>query len=769
MEPEKIPNIEPSQEAAPRSEGEHSLSMPAGTRKVHLRVEVPEGTCLEVNVEAQTPDGRSLGYQSVVFGEETGPVRGTTPPLVQVPARRRLALLEQVRALLGTLVAWLFWLSISMYAITRLVALPDFPIYFFTDEAIQTVQAADFLRDRFHSITGELLPTYFENGSQYNLSASVYFQILPYFLLGKSIWVTRGAAALATILSAVCVGLTLKRVFKSPYPWLAVLFLAITPAWFLHSRTAFETGLATTFYAAFLYTYMVYRAENPRYLFAAAIFAALTFYSYTPARVVVLVTALLLFVSDLGYHLRHWRLVLPGFLLALLLALPFARFWVSHPDASQWQMRLLGSYWLLDIPLQEKLATYTAEYLRGLDPFYWYLPHNKDLPRHTMLNYGHLLRQTLPLGLAGVGLALYRLRSSPYRTLLIAVLAAPTGAALVKVGITRVLIMVVPMALLTALAASEIMEWLHRRKNFSHQWMSLIVFILLAGGSLYMLRDALVNGPYWYSDYGLTGQQYGARQVFGEIKTMLREPPEEHIILSPSWANGTDVVARFFFPDPIPFELGSPVSYFDQVRPLDEKALFVMIPEEYASIPHNRFSQVQIEKTLFYPDGRPGFYFVRMKYVENIEEVMAEEELSRLEPEMHIFPLDGQKVTLHYSKLDMGQPRDLFDGNPNTLVRSWAINPMILDVEFDTPRETQSASLWIGGSATTITVQVWGEGWEEPVTIQRVLVEAPRPREAVVDFGSTIKVRRVRIEVLNTHDTPEGHVHLWEVTFKNAP
>jgi len=66
-----------------------------------------------------------------------------------------------------------------------------FPIYFFTDEAVQTVLAADFIRDHFVNYAHEFLPTYFPNSSFYNLSVSVYLQIVPYLLLGRSIFVTR--------------------------------------------------------------------------------------------------------------------------------------------------------------------------------------------------------------------------------------------------------------------------------------------------------------------------------------------------------------------------------------------------------------------------------------------------------------------------------------------------------------------------------------------------------------------------------------------------
>ena len=192
--------------------------------------------------------------------------------------------------------------------------------------------------------------------------------------------------------------------------------------------------------------YLCYREGEPRHLYGAVVAAAAAFYSYSPARIVMLAAGLLMFLGDIRYHWQQRAHVLRAFGLALILALPFARFLYNHPDASAWQMRLLGSVWVTDVSFWVKLKTTLGEYLHGLDPLYWYLPHTSDLPRHTMSGYGHLLRPTLPFGLFGIGLAVKNFRQPAWRTLLIAVAAAPAGAALVRLGITRALFMVVPMA-----------------------------------------------------------------------------------------------------------------------------------------------------------------------------------------------------------------------------------------------------------------------------------------------------------------------------------
>lgn len=739
---------------------QQDITLPEQSSCVKLRLEVPVGSKIEVHLEAYSPDGQLLGRRELVLAGD-------------FPRRRPVQALGGLKRLISTLATtsletlttWMVWAALSIYLLVRLIDLPAFPIYFFTDEAVQTVLAADFLRDGWRS-AGEFLPTFFLNGSQYNLGTSVYLQMLPYFFFGKSIWVTRGVAVLATILAALSVGQVLSKIVKIRFPWLGVMFLSVTPAWFLHSRTAFETGLATTFFAVFLYLYLRYRENSPVHLYAAVTAGALMFYSYSPARIVILVLAFFLFVSDIKYHWSMRNTVLRALGLALILALPFVRFLYNHPLASAWQMRLLGSVWVTNLPLLEKISTTLNEYFSGLDPMYWYLSHTRDLARHTMLGYGHLLRPTLPLGLLGVGLAIKNFRSPAYRVLLFAVLAVPAGAALVRLGITRTLMMVIPMAILTAIGTAVALDWIQQRSRVSPKLLALAAFLLLAGTNFYMLGDALVNGPLWYRNYSLGGMQYGAQEIFGEVKHYLEQHPKTHIVLSPSWANGTDVIARFFFPDPLPFEMGSAAGYYSTARPLDNNLLFIMIPEEYENLPLNRFSTVEVEKILPYPNGQPGFLFVRLKYVDNIQEVLRQEMEERHALDYAKVPIGGQLVTVEYTKLDMGKIDLLFDGNAGTLARTWSVNPMQLIFDFPSALEMQRVTIQVGGTATKIDLKVWYSGQEMPQEITRELAEETLPRAVSIDLPNEGKIKRMAIEVSNVNDPPDGHVHVWEVTFQ---
>jgi len=85
-------------------------------------------------------------------------------------AQLKLSLPQKLRELSWQ--EWAFALGLMLYLLTRLIHLDKFPIYFFTDEAIQTMSAVDLLARGLRDASGRLLPVYFENGGQYNLSLS---------------------------------------------------------------------------------------------------------------------------------------------------------------------------------------------------------------------------------------------------------------------------------------------------------------------------------------------------------------------------------------------------------------------------------------------------------------------------------------------------------------------------------------------------------------------------------------------------------------------
>jgi hypothetical protein len=738
-----------------------------GESRIHVRVEAPAGTRVRITVESQALHEDAPVTQTTVIRTPVSAAAVRTPLIESASqAARRL---RQIAASIQTRFNWeiaFFVAAMAIYLLVRVIRLPDFPIYFFTDEAVQTILAQDFLRDGLRGYDKEFLPTYFYNSYQYNLGASVYLQVLPYLLFGKSVWITRGVSVFFSLLAALSVGFILKQVFKKPHAWIAVMLLSVTPAWFLHSRTAFETALATSFYAAFLYFYLRYRTASPRFLYLAVIFGGLTFYSYSPIRMVVGLTALLFFLSDIVYHWHNRQTVLRAFLLTLLMLIPLLRFQNTHPDETINHLIVLNSYWIQPLSWTEKLGQYFVTYFQGLNPLYWYLPNTHDLPRHLMKDYGHILAVTFPLALLGIAVCIRNLRSAAHRVLLIALLAAPSGAALVALGITRALVMVIPLALLSALGLSALLQWLEDRWRTPRMAVLIPLFLFLTYYNVFMLRDALVNGPVWYKNYGLAGMQYGANQLFPAIDAYLQKDPDTQFIVSPSWANGTDTIARFFYPGDVPFHMGNIDGYMIERRPINENTVFVMIPEEYDRAESSgKFTDFQVIHTIPYPNGLPGFYFVRLRYVDNIDSILEGDLERRRQLIVDSLEIDQYPVQVAYSMLDMGTIDNLFDGDENSLVRTFEANPLKLQLDFEQPRTLQGVALKVGGTSTHIGVVLQDAQGNPVMEVEKSVEEQTVPRFVELDWDQ-IEVSRISISVTSKDVGEPAHVHLWEVTFK---
>jgi hypothetical protein len=657
----------------------------------------------------------------------------------------------------------LFFAALIVYSVTRFIQLEDFPIYFFADEAVQAVLAGDLIRDGFRDFTGTFLPTYFQNVALFNLSLSVYVQVIPQLFFANSVFITRAASVIVTIGGAVGVGLILRNIYQARHWWAGVLLLSITPAWFLHSRTAFETVLMVSFFIWFFYFYLLYRQRSPRYIFPTLIFGALVFYSYSPGQIIIVVTGLLLLVSDFSYHWKHRRQTAWGLPLIGLLVLPYLRFQLQHGGATYFHLRMLNSYWLHDLPLTEKIGNFVRYYTRALSPAYWFVPHGDDLIRHVMKGYGHILPIMLPFALMGLIVALRKIRESRFRAILLILLASPMGMALVGLGLTRILVFVFPAALLTLLGIEVALKRLPESISFEARSLALVG--VLAGINLFMWRDALANGPTWYPDYGLYGMQYGASQIFTRVQDILDDDPATRVYVSPVWANGADLLLRFFMPGDSRVQLLNVDGLlYEVVSDMDSK-LFVLTQSEYAMVADSpKFSDVQVDTIIPYPDGMDGFYFTRVSYAADAADLI-EQELAELnKPVTELLLIDGRRVQITHSPFDAGRIQDIFDGDVFTLGRTREANPAIFTLAFEDPLTVSGITLTTGSMDIDLEIRLFQGEAAEPVIYQQTFNGLPPDPTVEFQFedGSSL-VTKIEISVTNILEGPKAKVHIREI------
>lgn len=660
--------------------------------------------------------------------------------------------------------AWvMFGISLLVYAFTRFYKLDEFPISFLGDEAVVVTLARNLLQNGFHDPKLGWFPLYFDFFFVVNPLISVYLQAAALEFFGVSITVARAASALLTVFGAIAVALTLKKFFNARYWWSAILFLAITPTWFLHSRTAFDTVTATALYAIFIFCYLLYRYRSPRYVFAIVLSAAAMFYSYPAAQLVLALTAALLAISDIRFHLKNLRWWLFAAPLIAIVLLPYVRFVLAHPDESWYHLRSVNSYVVRDIPISEKVTGFIARYAQGISPLYWFLPNEVDLMRHRMKDYGLLPLWILPLLVVGIGVCIARFRESKYRVLLIALVSAPVAAALVDVLILRLLSFVIPVTLLAVLG----MEYLLERfaKRIQPQVISVVLLALLSFGGIWMTRDALVNGPTWFQQYDLYGMQWGAKQLFQVLQQVRENSPKSPIILTSSWANGTEQFIEFFMPNDKLIQTRTIDAWIENQEPLSRNTIFVMTPEELDTArASGKFQEPQFVWQLDYPNGERGFEIVRMAYVQNIDEIFQAEKQARAKPVTEVIKVNGENITLTHSQFDSGSAQNMFDGDSYTLARGREANPLLLDIEFPTPRPLSQLRASFGQMSFTITVSLYAPNSDQPVVYSQTdRTNAPIP-EVTIDFENPpAEVQRVKIEIEHLDSPGEAKIHVREL------
>lgn len=323
--------------------------------------------------------------------------------------------------------------------------------------------------------------------------------------------------------------------------------------------------------------------------------------------------------------------------------------------------------------------------------------------------------------------------------------------------------MVIPAAFFIAIGIEYAYLWLLRvlqtRKTFE-----VLFFFLLIGTNFAFLDRVLTNGPLWETNYGMGGMQYGARQVFGQIKDLLKKDPTVPVMLSPDWANGTDVLARFFLGDPVPIEMASMDAFIDLHQPFDPKTIFIMPQDDYRrTISSGKFKPMQVLDMIPYPDGSAGFLFAHLKYTEQSGEQFEHAETERHILQMGTVTMNGETLDAAVSELDMGDLQMLFDHDPATLVRSVEANPLVVELVLPEPVVYHRARVMVGGSATQVTVYALPEGATIPAASNLTVNESTEIRNAVVPIGTDKPVTRLRFEVRTAHDGEPAHVHLWGI------
>jgi hypothetical protein len=679
----------------------------------------------------------------------------------------------RLRALVARRDVQLAMAGFVLYLVTRLVGLTRFPAYFFADEAVQTTLADGLLHNGWRDSDGVLLPPYLRNVFRYNLSLSVYVQVIPTALFGRSIWVTRATSVMigALVVPGVCVALRMLRVRTW---WLGAFVMACIPVWFLHSRTAFEVVISVAAYACFLAAYLWYRLRSPAAAPVAVAFGAATAYAYANGQALMLVTGLLLLAIDAPYHWqrRHERaLLVRTAVVTIVCVLPWLRHRRLHPTDSSDQLKMLGSYWYSGDPVPTKLGRFVETYSSGLDPRYWFGTENTvDPVRHVMVGMGHVWWVLAPYALVGLIVCLVRWRSPGHRVVLVALLAAPFSASLVEIIVTRTLVTVVPLALLMCIGVDESLRLVTTERA---RWgVALVTAGALTILTVGMTQTALARGERWTDDYGMSGLQWGGEQVYAAVEAVLRDDPAVTVLVGSDWANSPHVLADFHIDDDDRERVRTIdlVSFFDEQVEVPENTVFVLSAIDLDRV--RASDKIVLGDTIDeipLPDGRIGFTVASGRYVDDIEAIYAAEREERNVLQPVRLELDGAPVELALPALGSGEPDLVLDGDPDTLVRGLEANPFVMELRLDRPTPTSEVVIESWSTRTRVRVVVSDDAGEvvsdvtdefSPTSDESVFVLDVRAEASAVD------AKVVRIEMSEIGRDGPAEIHVREVSLR---
>jgi len=316
-------------------------------------------------------------------------------------------------------------------------------------------------------------------------------------------------------------------------------------------------------------------------------------------------------------------------------------------------------------------------------------------------------------------------------------------------------------------------DWTDRKGwSIPQTFLAISAFVVLSGVNVHMLNDALSNGPLWFRDYGRGGMQYGGFQIFDIVDQYIKEHPNTTIIFSPDWANGTDVVARFFLgnPTPVQFQMGSIRGHITQKLPLDD-TLFIITPQEYDIAMENaKFTDVHIEKIVPYPDGKPGFYFIRLRYADNIDEVFAAEKAARQAAQESVVTIDGQDVKLRYPHLDSDFQAEsmalVFDNDPLTVAKTLESNPFVIEMTFPRPRIVKGFSIIIGSAKVQVTLKCYPSPGTQPIVYTFEGQGTRNQPELSFDLPNPTELQVLQVETLDLLSPEQAKVHIWELKLR---
>jgi hypothetical protein len=152
-----------------------------------------------------------------------------------------------------------------------------------------------------------------------------------------------------------------------------------------------------------------------------------------------------------------------------------------------------------------------------------------------------------------------------------------------------------------------------------------------------------------------------------------------------------------------------------------------------------------------------------MAYSDNFEEILAQEAARRRELVTSQVEINGVRLPVRHSLLDMGAIVHLFDQDTTTLVRSAESNPLVVEIDFESPHPLAGIRARVGAEAVILSVIIVTATNGEIHTYTTRAGQVDDYKDVQVSFNTILSASRVRIELLDENTPEPTHVHMWEI------
>jgi 4-amino-4-deoxy-L-arabinose transferase-like glycosyltransferase len=534
---------------------------------------------------------------------------------------------------------WIILLAILAFSVfVRFIDLGGNPNGLFVDEAF-TGYDAYCIAETGRDLWGERLPVFFKSWGDYNSGLYRYLSVPWVAVMGLNETSTRATAAFIGALTVLFTFLLARRLLSHRAGLVAAAFLAISPWHFQFSRIAFRGILLPFCLTLAVLLFMKSLEKRPGWLIASLAVFGITLYTYSPARVIVPLFLIFLFIWKRRELARMKIALAISLVLFTSLAIPLAQLTIEGEGQQRYHLVSILEdsnleaetcklaeqnhtlYQIVNSTKATKIAyVFAKNYLSHFTPSFLLLSGDENL-RHSPEGFGQL--NWAVFFLFAIGLIMVIRRRREFWLLLFWILVAPVPDSLTTDNVPNALraIAFLPAAqIVAALTAVAIIRQGSQGSRNSSPKPSKLRAAAAVGIAIAALTGSGLHFQNYFTDYKRDSApwwDYGYREAIAYCESEGSEF-ESVVIIGPgrsemiTYANNPFAYAFPLFYmkyDPELLQTTKRVGRYDVVfLPGDDRVSNQMLERGVLYVIRGRQAgNVNTLHTIYYPSGRLAF------------------------------------------------------------------------------------------------------------------------------------------------------------------